>query len=171
MEIIDTSSSSCRNRCRSGHMTGLHRICRCICFPTVTAVMLSVSGPLKTFPSRCSIWLCLPNPGNQLQTVTVVANFYTSRKPAAGFSQVLLTTTGVFSHLSHQASDGFITPGLMALKGELWLCSGLADSSRSLWVPCSHASDVAWPCQGLAALLDRKARLNELFVTSWSMRV
>lgn len=49
---------------------------------------------------------------------------------------------------------------LMCLKGESLLCSGLADSNKSLHALRVDALDVEWPCQGLTALHDRK-KLSE----------
>lgn len=46
---------------------------------------------------------------------------------------------------------------LMSLKGECLLCSGLADSNKSLRALCGEALDVEWPCHGLTSLHDKKA--------------
>lgn len=118
MEVIDTSSSTCSNRCRSGHMTGLHSIWSNIRFPTLTAVMFSVSGPLKTFPSRRSIWLvCQTLETNsrqsQLLPTSSVAILHI-QKTSRGIQSRSLNHNGrVPASLSHhEASDEFITSGL-----------------------------------------------------------
>lgn len=56
----------------------------------------------------------------------------------------------------------------MNLKGECLLCSGLADSNKSLYALCGEALDVELPCQGLTALHDIKGTLNTLFVIDQS---
>lgn len=66
----------------------------------------------------------------------------------------------------YEDSDEFITSG--PTNG---FERQVLDSRRSLWVLHSHASDVAWPRQGLTALPDERAAVNKLCVISWSMRV